>query len=102
MKNERTIVKLAGIKGRVYVYLENDDIGDLFMKQAEKEGFVEVSGESVRLDSDSISLLFSVEDGGCFVHLAMSDGEGEIIRLDLLCGDEEQAKKIEKNFRYIQ
>ena len=40
-----------------------------------------------------------MEPGGCFVTLAMSDGEGEIVRLRLLCGGEEQAKKIEKNFR---
>ncbi len=39
------------------------------------------------------------EKGGCFVSLAMSDGEGDIIDLRLLCGGEEHAKKIEKNFR---
>jgi len=33
------------------------------------------------------------------VELAMSDGKGEIIHLHLLCGDEEQAKLMEKNFR---
>lgn len=36
---------------------------------------------------------------GCFVSLAMSDGEGDIIQLRLLCGGEEQAKTMEKNFR---
>ncbi len=36
---------------------------------------------------------------GCFVSLAMSDGEGDIIRLRILCGGEEHAKKIENNFR---
>ena len=41
----------------------------------------------------------TVGEDGCFVELAMSDGEGEIIRLHLLCADEAQAKKIEKNFR---
>ena len=41
----------------------------------------------------------SMEEDGCYVHLAMSDGEGEIIRLSLLCAGEEQAKKIEQNFR---
>lgn len=40
-----------------------------------------------------------LEQDGCYVELAMSDGEGEIIRLRLLCGGEEQAKKIERNFR---
>lgn len=36
---------------------------------------------------------------GCFVSLAMSDGEGDVISLRLLCGGEEQAKTMEKNFR---
>ena len=39
------------------------------------------------------------EKDGCYVTLAMSDGEGEVIRLQLLCGGEEQAERIEKNFR---
>lgn len=36
---------------------------------------------------------------GCKVTLAMSDGKGEIIHLELLCAGEEQAKRMEKNFR---
>ena len=39
------------------------------------------------------------EKNGCFVTLAMSDGEGDVINLQLLCGGEEQAKIMEKNFR---
>ena len=38
-------------------------------------------------------------DEGCFVELAMSDGQGEIIRLRFLCAGEEQAGQIEKKFR---
>ena len=41
----------------------------------------------------------TAEKDGCYVRLSMSDGEGDVIRLRLLCGSEEQAKKIEKNFR---
>ena len=37
--------------------------------------------------------------GGCKVELAMSDGKGEIIHLNLLCADEEQAVQIENNFK---
>ena len=40
-----------------------------------------------------------MEDGCCFVKLAMSDGKGEIISLRFLCADEEHAAVIEKNFR---
>lgn len=41
----------------------------------------------------------SVGENGCGVTLAMSDGKGEVIRLELICGSEEQAKRMEKNFR---
>lgn len=41
----------------------------------------------------------SVREGQCTVRLAMSDGKGELIDLSILCLDEEQARKIEKNFR---
>ena len=38
-------------------------------------------------------------EGGCFVTLAMSDGKGEIIRLNILSSGEQQAERIEENFR---
>ena len=40
-----------------------------------------------------------VTRSGCFVELAMSDNKGEIIHLNLLVADEEQAVKIENNFK---
>ena len=46
-----------------------------------------------------ITAKHTVRDDGCFVTLAMSDGKGNIIDLTLLCANEEQAGKIEKNFR---
>lgn len=46
-----------------------------------------------------IKAVHTVESGGCFVTLAMSDGMGNIIDMRLLCADETQAKLIEKNFR---
>ena len=39
------------------------------------------------------------DENGCTVELAMSDGKGELIRMNLLCAGEEQAKQIEKHFR---
>lgn len=36
---ENLIKNLANMNGRVYVYLEDTDIGNAFMKQAEEEGF---------------------------------------------------------------
>lgn len=37
--------------------------------------------------------------GGFTVKLTMGDGMGDLIDLELLCGDADQAKKIESNFR---
>ena len=39
-------------------------------------------------------------DMGCMVKLGMSDGKGEIIQMQFLCAGDEQAKRIEKNFRH--
>ena len=38
-------------------------------------------------------------EAGCRVTLAMSDGKGEVVRVELLCSGEEQARRMEKNFR---
>ena len=40
-----------------------------------------------------------VTNGNCMVTLAMSDGKGEVMRLKILSSGEEQAQRIEKNFR---
>ena len=40
-----------------------------------------------------------LKKGECFVTLAMSDGKGEIIRLEILSSGEAQAERIEENFR---
>lgn len=38
-------------------------------------------------------------DQCCFVTLAINDGKGEILRTEILCDGEAQAKRIENNFR---
>ena len=38
-------------------------------------------------------------DTGCVVHLSMSDGISEVIKLDLLCSGDEHARLIKRNFR---
>ena len=35
----------------------------------------------------------------CGVHLALSDGKGVILDMQMLCGSEEQAKTVRRNFR---
>lgn len=47
-----------------------------------------------------ITARHSLDEGNCCVTLAMSDGKGEVIHLELLCANEEQAKRMEKNFRH--
>ena len=46
-----------------------------------------------------ITAKHTLGEEGCHVTLAMSDGKGEVVRLELLCAGEEQAKRIEKRFR---
>ena len=46
-----------------------------------------------------ITARHTLQDDGCFVELAMSDGAGEIVHLRLLVAGEDQAKRIEKRFR---
>lgn len=41
----------------------------------------------------------SVDEGQCIVTLAMDDGKGEILHLELLCADEVQAQRMEKYFK---
>lgn len=45
MVKKRTLIELSKSDGRVYVYLSDEKIGSLFMKQAEKEGFTFGDGE---------------------------------------------------------
>ncbi len=46
-----------------------------------------------------ITARHTVDEKGCMVELAVADGKGEMIHLQLLCAGEEQAKKMEKRFR---
>ena len=46
-----------------------------------------------------ITAAHETEYNACRVHLTLSDGVGEILNLQMLCGGEEQAEKLEKNFR---
>ena len=39
------------------------------------------------------------KDGGCIMKLSLSDGIGDILKLNILTSDEEQAEVMEKNFR---
>ncbi len=47
----------------------------------------------------SIVARHELSEDGCTVTLAMGDGKGDLIRLNFVCAGEEQAEKIEANFR---
>lgn len=54
--------------------------------------------EKMRRDA-SIVARHELTGDGCTVTLGMGDGKGELIRLSFVCAGEEQAKRIEQNFR---
>ena len=54
--------------------------------------------EKMRRDA-SIVARHELTGDGCTVTLGMGDGKGELIRLSFVCAGEDQAKKIERNFR---
>ena len=63
---------------------------------AEKAAAAEAAEISRR---NSISVEHSMTDTGCTAELVLNDGISDILRLRILCADEEQAKLIEKKFR---
>ena len=54
--------------------------------------------EKMRRDA-SIIARHTTDADGCTVTLSMGDGKGDLIRLSFLCAGEEQAARIEANFR---
>ena len=54
--------------------------------------------EKMRRDASIVAKHELTEDG-CTVTLSMGDGKGELIHLSFVCAGEEQALKIEENFR---
>ena len=54
--------------------------------------------QKMRRDA-SIQASHELSEDGCTVTLSMGDGKGELIRLSFVCAGEEQARKIEANFR---
>lgn len=69
-----------------------------FSVRAKAEKLIVPVEERLRRSAMITAKHFSGEDG-CTVTLAMSDGKGEVIRMELLCSGEEQAKRMEKSFR---
>jgi len=62
------------------------------------EKLIEPEAERLRRAA-MITAKHKMGDNGCVCRLAVGDGVGELIDLSLLCADEAQAKRMEKNFR---
>ena len=46
-----------------------------------------------------INAEYNTCENGCIVHLALSDGDVQLVEMKLFCANENQAKLIKKNFR---
>lgn len=87
----RTIKELAKKNGRVYVYLEDPDTGNQFMKQAESEGFTFTDGakpterfyaEIMAVNSDITINFVGMNGRIAFGSGARTVGNEELIRVD--------------------
>lgn len=59
-----------------------------------------IAPEAERLERlKMITADFESDGSSCTGHFALSDGVGQILKLDILCSDSSQAKKMKKNFR---
>ncbi len=51
------------------------------------------------LRNKNITAQHAVKDGVCMMQLGLNDGVSDILHMELLCADEAQARKLERNFR---
>ena len=54
---------------------------------------------SVRMKADRVAQHTNTPEGGCNVHLSLSDGIGRIVSMQLLAADEAQARTMEHYFK---
>lgn len=95
IEEEDNLVKITAKGSRNGEILETDLPYSVRVK-AEKT-LAPVAEEMRR--SSMILANHEIGEGGVVVYLAVSDGIGTIFDLKILAADEEQAKKMEKNFR---
>lgn len=62
MENKRTIKELSEMEGRVYVYLANDEVGNLFLQNAKDEGVT--YGDGVSATSRKYAEIMAVNHDG--------------------------------------
>ena len=89
-----TLCELCQCDGGIDYFDYSDCLSDLI-----ETGHIKETPTGYTITDKGAKNAEAVGENGCMVELAMSDGKGEIIHLHLLCGDEEQAKLMEKNFR---
>lgn len=85
MKN-RTIAELARKRGRVYVYLANSSLCDMFMQQAEQEGFVFADGaKPTEREAHEIMVIhsdFTLNYVGFAGHMLFGNNPKNLLRVD--------------------
>lgn len=60
-----------------------------------------IAAAAERLDRAAMIIAESIPtQDGLMVHLSLGDGVGKLIDMNLACADENQAKKIKRNFRH--
>ena len=82
----RSIKNLLKLNGRIYLYLQDEKIGKLFLENAEKEGFTFGDGVNpTKRKADSIFAInddFTINYVGYIGHLAFNSSVDKIVRID--------------------
>ena len=82
----RTVSNLLNLEGRVYVYLKSENIVNLFLKNAEAEGFT--FGDGVKPTGRDHSDIYALHDDwtinfvGFVSHMAFHSPAEQFIRVD--------------------
>ena len=93
----KTVKALAGLKGRVYVYLANQEIASRFLQDAENEGFIfEDGAKPTSRACDTVMAInhnHTINYVGAVGHIAFGSGTTQIGNEDLIRVDYRQYVK---------
>lgn len=101
---ENLVSNLANMNGRVYVYLDSEEVGNAFLKQAESEGFKYKDGAMPT--SRPYVRVMAVNSDGTINHIgtngmiAFGAGAGRVGLKKLIRVDYQKYAAGEKNFKY--
>lgn len=101
---ENLVRNLANMNGRVYVYLDSEEVGNAFLKQAESEGFKYKDGSTPT--SKPYEQVMAVNSNGTINYIgtngmiAFYANAGRIGLKKLIRVDYQKYAAGEKNFKY--